>query len=414
MTNRNKVGFHGIGTGIGGFLRALTKARIRGVFKSLNNEGWIVEVVEAARASGVDHTIIFRGPAPDHDVPNISLDPTTSAEQHWALVKSHLPAGVVDNRGLVWIEPTNEMSTNATDAPGTAWVADFSLAIARLMNGEGYRALLWAANSGQPEQNTWTNEFRAFLEYCAEHPDVVGISTHEYMIDADYQVDPPYHPSIHPWHIGRFQRAIQAADELGIPRPTIVISELGWAYNDIPNNADKAKADIDWWSKFLAQYPNVKGACLWTLDQGWKGATAKLPHLIPWLTEYTLTTEHPDPEPPPAPRPEPEPTGKRAVTKRRWNMRDRPAIADDSLLFTAEPGDKFVVVRKLEGEPYRGETAWYELKVFAHSAGLAFEEAPEPEPEPEPDTIDLLPYLRGDGRAYELQYTYEKDHKLRL
>ncbi len=269
---RNKVFFHGIGTGIGDMLRIVDAAGIPGLWKSITNEGWIVEAVEVARASGIDHTIIYRGPSPDHDVPNISLDPATAAEQHWALVKSHLPAGVVDNKDLVWIEPTNEMSTNVTDAPGPAWVGEFSYEMAKLMNADGYRALLWGANAGQPEyDDDYFQNFGKFLAYCAEHPDTAGFSVHEGILFGDYRVDPAWNDANHPWIAGRYKFINDAADASGLARPTIVISEWAWSPRDIPTE-DKAKDDIEWLSQELAKSPNVLGACLWNLDPGWGGA----------------------------------------------------------------------------------------------------------------------------------------------
>ena len=56
-------------------------------------------------------------------------------------------------------------------------------------------------------------------------------------------------------------------DELGIPRPTVLITEWGWAYDNLPP-IEKAIADIDWANNLYAPYPEIKGAALWHLGHG--------------------------------------------------------------------------------------------------------------------------------------------------
>ncbi len=300
---KNKVFFHGIGNGIGEMMRTVDAAGIPFVIKSIKNEGFVVEGVELARASGLPHTIVYRDPAPDglpNDIPNLDVEPAVSAAAFWERVKNVLPAGVKDNRDLVWVEPTNEMSTNNTDHPGAAWVGQWCLAMAILMNEDGYRAMLWGANGGQPGQlgepadADWYNGFSPFLEYAGNNREIVAISLHEGILKVDYRTDPAWHPLNHPWIAGRYEFAINAADVQGFPRPTILLSEWAESNDDIPGFY-KMVADIDWLSADIARYENVLGACLWDLD-----SIGTLTNFIPWITAYTLNTEHPDPQPPPS------------------------------------------------------------------------------------------------------------------
>lgn len=397
MTTRSKVGLHGIGSGVGDYLRAITAAGIPGCFKSVRNEGWAVEAAEAARASGVPHTIIYRDPKPpglNDDIPDFNRSPRSSAAAYWQAFESGLPAGVIANRDIIWIEPTNEMSTREGDAPGPAWVGEFCYELAKLMNLDGYRALLWGANAGQPEPEDWYSHFRRFLEYCSAHRDVAAISVHEGIIFGSTPTD----PANYPWIAGRFKTICNAADTLGIDRPSIVLSE--WARG--PRIAP-TKSDVIWLAELIAKYECVLGACLWNLDDGWGEATNGLAALLPWLQQYTLTAALPDPVPPPVKPPVPAPSPKWGTFTRQFNVRNEPIVSGPSKLYTAAKGQRVQVAGVVKGPSFEGSADWYEVRAFVHSAGLKLD---APEPPPLPATIDLLPYLRGDGRAYELQYTW--------
>jgi hypothetical protein len=101
----------------------------------------------------------------------------------------------------------------------------------------------------------------------------------------------------YPYHIGRFEKLFEACDEIGIMRPTTLITESGWGHDDMPS-VNPAMADVKWLSKLLAPYPNILGAALWTLE----GSTTlpnKLQRLIEPVKTLALETRYPDPEPPP-------------------------------------------------------------------------------------------------------------------
>ena len=89
--------------------------------------------------------------------------------------------------------------------------------------------------------------------------------------------------------IGRFQDLFQAADEMGIARPTVLITEGGWEYADIPP-VEEAIEDIKWLSKLYANYPEVKGAALWNVGVGccFGDISEQVQEIIEPLTELSL------------------------------------------------------------------------------------------------------------------------------
>jgi hypothetical protein len=97
-----------------------------------------------------------------------------------------------------------------------------------------------------------------FLQLAAEHPDELAIAVHEYSFVTD-TISVGY-----PWLVGRFQKLFRAVDEHGIGRPTVIVSEWGWAYQNIPE-PDEAMADMQWAAWLYAAYPQVKGAAIWYL-----------------------------------------------------------------------------------------------------------------------------------------------------
>jgi hypothetical protein len=122
-----------------------------------------------------------------------------------------------------------------------------------------------------------------FLEYAAENPEWVAIGLHEYSFDAENIL------SSYPLFVGRFQTLYQVTDELGLPRPTVLITEFGWTFSDIPD-VDQAMRDIEIASQIYATYPQVKGVALWTLQAGLGNIDNQIQSLIAPITEFTLNT----------------------------------------------------------------------------------------------------------------------------
>lgn len=310
MTTWNKVFFHGPGTGIGKMMRELDSRGIPFFIKSANDVGFAVEGATLARTSGTAHTIVLRfvnpGIPAGGEVPNYMMSPDLAAIQWHAKVMQNINASpeLEPYKDLVWIEVMNELRTRLN--PGDAqynnmhpadWLGWFALKLSQLFNADGYKHMAFGMNCGEPEPEAWLLPgMVAYLKYCHDHRGESGVSLHEYNWD---MVFPDY---IYPHLLGRFEELHDACDSLGIARPLIVISEWGWAYDNIPNQIT-AMEHIAWYATLIAQWPNVLGAAMWRLD-GWdnrlKGKVAKL---IPWITEYTINTEFPDIEPPPVPDP---------------------------------------------------------------------------------------------------------------
>jgi len=81
-------------------------------------------------------------------------------------------------------------------------------------------------------------------------------------------------------------------DEHGIARPTVLITEWGWEYNNVPK-PDAAMEDIKWASWLYAAYPEVKGAAIWYLGAGggeFGSIADKAQKLIEPVKEFSLST----------------------------------------------------------------------------------------------------------------------------
>ena len=89
--------------------------------------------------------------------------------------------------------------------------------------------------------------------------------------------------------VGRFQMLYEVCDASGIPRPTVLVTEFGWVYDNIANFVNQAmEVDLPWVAELYAQFPQVLGASIWYLGPGFGGISGKAQPLIKSLTEYTL------------------------------------------------------------------------------------------------------------------------------
>jgi hypothetical protein len=180
---------------------------------------------------------------------------------------------------LVWIETINEVDKNRSE-----WLAEFALETARLALRDGYKWAAFGWSSGEPEPEHWQSPaMLEFLRLAAANPDRLAIALHEYSYLVD-EIDHQY-----PYKVGRFQTLFRICDEYGIPRPTVLITEWGWTYRDVPP-PDEAMADIAWASRLYAPYPQIKGAALWYLGGGFAGIADEAQRLIEPVMIYSLTT----------------------------------------------------------------------------------------------------------------------------
>ena len=289
-----KIGFH---TGIGGnsagleeWMRALDAAGVPFFLKSVDNAQPVFIAQEIMKQSGVPHVLVYRKAAQggsdyDWNVPNYSLPANQAAEIHWQMHRDAFPPEL--DRNLVWLETVNEIDKNQAE-----WLGQFALKTAELALNEGFRWAAFGWASGEPEPEDWqTPSMLAFLRLAGNNPDKLAIALHEY----SYLRDDIGHE--YPFKVGRFQTLFQIADQYGIPRPTVLITEWGWTYEEVPT-PEQALRDIAWASRLYASYPQVKGAAIWFLG-GQFGEIANLAQrLIEPMTSYSLQNFFTAPLPP--------------------------------------------------------------------------------------------------------------------
>ena len=123
------------------------------------------------------------------------------------------------------------------------------------------------------------------------NPERLANALHEYSFDIDDIAD------LYPFKVGRFLQLYEATDQLGLPRPTVLITEWGWEYQDVPP-VDQALRDIDWAAAMYAPYPEVKGAAIWYLGGGFGDIAQQAQKLIAPVTEYSMGNYFAIPLPP--------------------------------------------------------------------------------------------------------------------
>lgn len=274
-----KMGFHvgpgGNATGIGTWMERLDAAGVPFFLKSVDSAGPLTEAQEMVKASGVPHTLVYRSTGDSFDTPDYELPPAEAARQHWERHKAALPPEL--DPSIVWLETINEV-----DKGRAAWLAEFAVATAQMALADGFRWAAFGWSSGEPEVTDWESPaMLEFLRLAAAHPDRLAIALHEYSFVAE-EIGHEY-----PFKVGRFQELFRVVDRHGIPRPTVLITEWGWAYNDIPSPG-QAMEDIAWAARLYAPYPEIRGAAIWYLGPGYGGIANKTQRLIQPLTEYAL------------------------------------------------------------------------------------------------------------------------------
>lgn len=308
-----KLGWHTSPVGVGvpkSFWQELDNAGIPAIAKGADTMSGVFDLQEITKTSDVPHVCVWRksndtGGGYQYDTPNYALPAKQAAETHWAEIKKVIPPEL--DKNITWIETINEVDKNLSD-----WLGNFSYELALLANGEGYKVLSFGWAGGEPEPEHWfAPGIQKYINYCLENKDRAGISVHEYTLDTSKTFEQSY-----PFLIGRFQDIHAACPNNNYP--TIFISELGYTYDNIPNDWAKINDFLYKCGELYAQYPNVLGAAIWYLGTGsnWKDIGLKWQPFIPNVQNLIMTTTYPDPViPPPEPEPEPPPeTGKITVS----------------------------------------------------------------------------------------------------
>ncbi|MEZ4539701.1 MAG: hypothetical protein R3C43_06920 [Chloroflexota bacterium] len=252
----NKIGLHVTfledGDELDPYMQRLDAESVPFFLKSVDNAEPLYKAQELMKVSGVPHTLVYR--STKYDVPDYDLDPVTAAEQYWELEKAIWPPEL--DPGLIWFETMNELDKNRSE-----WLAQFALRTAELALRDGYRWAAFGWASGEPEPSDWESPVMLeLLRLIGEHPDQLAIALHEYSYLTEDIGDE------YPHKVGRFLDLFAAADRHGIPRPTVLITEWGWTYNNIPPEPD-AMEDIAWAARLYGAFPEVKGAAIWNLGR---------------------------------------------------------------------------------------------------------------------------------------------------
>lgn len=288
-----KIGFHtgpgGNAQGLGDYLRKLNDAGVPFFLKSADAAGPIYEaqqLMKANEAAGreVPHTLVFRLTDGRYEAPfyNLSLSPEEAAAVSWQLNRDDMPSEL--EKEYVWLETLNEPGRYGdTGELQIERLGRFSLATAKLAVAEGYRYGALAFSTGVPEPEDWEHPaMLEFLRYAGEHPDQVAVALHEYSLVSEF-IGNGY-----PYLVGRFQALFNVCDKYGIPRPTILITEWGWEYDNVPEPIP-ALEDIAWASWLYAAYPQVKGAAIWYLGPQFGGIANQAQLLIAPLADYAVS-----------------------------------------------------------------------------------------------------------------------------
>jgi hypothetical protein len=274
-----KIGFHvgpgGNRDGLGEWMRRLDAAGVPFFLKSVDDAGPLLEGLRLAEQSGVPHTLVYRTTGDHLDVPDYSLPAAEAARRHWEVHKAAFPPEL--DPGRVWLETINEVDANRSE-----WLAQFALATAQMAMADGFNWAAFGWASGEPEPADWESPaMLQFLRLAAANPDRLAIALHEY----SYTVNEIGHE--YPYKVGRFQQLFEVADRHGLPRPTVLITEWGWEYQNVPP-VDQAMADIVWAANLYAPYPEIRGAAIWYLGPGFADIADQTQRLIGPVTDYTL------------------------------------------------------------------------------------------------------------------------------
>jgi hypothetical protein len=252
----DKIGFHtgykGNTTGLHDMLALLDSHCVPFFIKSVDDASHLFFAQQLIQQSGVPHVLVWRRTHPQFEVPNYNLPPAQAAQEHWQWHKSVFPPEL--DPSLVWIETMNEV-----DRKRTEWLAEFSIEMVQLTMADGFNWAAFGWSSGTPEPEAWEGpKMLEFLTLVGQHPDRLAIALHEYSFEIN-SISAGY-----PHLVGRFHNLFRAADKHYIPRPTILITEWGWAPKNVPTEAE-AMEDIHWASQLYAAYPQIKGVAIWYL-----------------------------------------------------------------------------------------------------------------------------------------------------
>ena len=279
------VSIGGNKTGLGDYISRVNAAGIPVMVKGTADAGPVFEAQESGKQHGVDNVLVYRVTNNDtyeYDTPRYDLPPADATRLHYEATVAVWPPEL--DKSLVWMEPINEPRAKPNlDKPNwnnmhpVDWNGRFMKEYALLANADGFRVCGPSFNSGEPEPIDYEQPgMLGWLEFCAYSPFWGALSVHEYNFGSVPFADN------YPWHYGRFQAAIAAADKHGIPRTFDILgTEFGWEYQKVPT-WEQAEPTLRDYALLCAKFPQVKGIALWTLQEGWGGISDLLAQ---WMSE---------------------------------------------------------------------------------------------------------------------------------
>ena len=268
---------HGLGEG----MSCLDAAGVPFFLKSVDSAGPIFEAAQLMEASGVPHVLVYRrsaGSGWNWDVPDYDKPAYDAAVEHWQRHRAEFPPELEPYKHLIWIESINEVDKNRSE-----WLAEFSWHTAQIAMAEGFNYAAFGWSSGEPEPEHWQGPWMLqLLELASDEPTRVAIALHEYSYVLSGLTEQ------YPYLVGRFQKLYEIADSYGLRRPTVLVTEFGWTYQDVPGVGQAFDVDLPWAASLYAAHPEVQGAAIWYLGPGFGGIANQAQKYIAPMTEYAL------------------------------------------------------------------------------------------------------------------------------
>lgn len=285
----NKIGFHiGPETNLEllqPYIRELDAAGIPVCIVAESSCTPLNHITEWIGNSSVPHTLVYY-PVIQDTLFTFELadyyhqaNPQESAFAYWQTVIAQLPADF--DQGRVWIGVLNNLNEVLRDRQAD-WLGEFGFAIAQMALERSYKIALFGWQSGEPDPRSWNaNGMLRLLSYCQNYPDQIAIALHEFSNEVRGMVDTVR------GGIGRFRNLFTACDNNNIARPTVLITRWGWTKTNTPN-PERAIQHIQKAGELYSQYPEIRGAALWTLDPAQSDVAAKATQLVEPLLKFTL------------------------------------------------------------------------------------------------------------------------------
>lgn len=182
-----------------------------------------------------------------------------------------------------------------------AW-ADWALPGMRWAREVGWRCCVGNFATGNLVKADWTGELRPVLEELAQGWHVYG--QHDYRVGS-YEGSPDL--------IAHHRLAFQAADELGLPRPLVAITEIGIAAQEWRGQGFSEEGYADWLAGLDANYYRPDGVlfeAVFSFGGNWTNFDMSDKPAF-WERVAAHASANPAPPfawPSPAPEPDPQPT----------------------------------------------------------------------------------------------------------